>query len=118
VKGTTAGTTTNTAGQYSITAASNAVLVFSSVGFTTQEVSVASRSIINIVLVNNNKDLGEVVVTALGISKQARGLGYAASNVKADELTINRTANPLNALQGKSSWCEYIKPGYRAGRFI
>ncbi len=101
VKGTTTGTATNASGEYSINAASNAVLVFSSVGYTSQEVSVAGRSVVNIVLINNNKDLGEVVVTALGISKQARGLGYATSNVKAEELTVNRTANPLNALQGK-----------------
>src|SRR4030095_16814304 len=40
-------------------------------------------------------------VTALGITKQARGLGYSATNVKTDELTVNRTSNPLNALQGK-----------------
>lgn len=101
VKGTTTGTATNASGEYSINAASNAVLVFSSVGYTSQEVSVAGRTVVNIVLINNNKDLGEVVVTALGISKQARGLGYATSNVKAEELTVNRTANPLNALQGK-----------------
>ena len=101
VKGTSTGTATNASGQYSIAAASDAVLIFSSVGYTSQEVSVAGRSVVNISLVNNNRDLGEVVVTALGISKQSRGLGYAASNVKAEELTVNRTANPLNALQGK-----------------
>jgi TonB-dependent SusC/RagA subfamily outer membrane receptor len=48
------------------------------------------------------RDLNEVVViTALGISKQARGLGYATTNVKSDELTINRTPNVMNALEGK-----------------
>lgn len=101
MKGTTTGTSTNAAGQYSVVAASNAVLVFSSVGYTSQEVPVSGRSVVNIILVNNNKDLGEVVVTALGITKQARGIGYSATNVKSDDLTINRSSNPLNTLQGK-----------------
>ena len=101
VKGTSTGTFSNASGQYSITAGSNAVLLFSSVGFITQEIQVSGRNVIDVVLVAENRSLTEVVVTALGISKQSRGLGYAASNIKADELTINRTANPMNALQGK-----------------
>ena len=102
VKGSTAGTTTDASGQYRINAASNTVLIFSSVGFTSNEVSVAGRLTVDVVLTSNaSKDLGEVVVTALGISKQSRGLGFAASNVKADELTLNRTPNVINALQGK-----------------
>ena len=101
VKGSTSGTATGASGKYTITAASNAVLVFSAVGFKNQEIAVAGRSVINVTLQVNEQVLGEVVVTALGISKQARGLGYAASNVKAEDLTVNRTSNPLNALQGK-----------------
>jgi len=101
VKGTSTGTTTSTSGQYSITAGSNAVLLFSSVGFIDQEIKVAGRSVVDVVLAADNRNLNEVVVTALGISKQSRGLGYATSNIKAEELSINRTANPLNALQGK-----------------
>lgn len=101
VKGTANGTATDASGGYSITAASNAVLVFSSVGYTSQEVTVSGRTVIDIILVTNSRDLGEVVITALGISKQSRGLGYATSNVKAEELALNRTSNPLNALQGK-----------------
>ena len=101
VKGTSNGASTTDAGQYSIVVPTNAILVFSSVGFTTQEIKVAGRSIINVVLAADNRSMSEVVVTALGISKQSRGLGYAASSVKPEELTINRTPNPLNALQGK-----------------
>ena len=101
VKGTSTGTSTDGAGNFSINAASNAVLVFSSVGFAGQEVSVNGRSNIQVTLTGNSQVLGEVVVTALGITKQARGLGYSATNVKPDELTINRTPNPVNALQGK-----------------
>lgn len=101
VKGTGNGASTNDGGQYSITASSNAVLVFSSVGFTTQEIKVAGRSVVNVVLAADSRNMSEVVVTALGISKQSRGLGYATSSIKAEELTINRTPNPINALQGK-----------------
>ncbi len=101
VKGTSTGTFSNASGQYSITAGSTAVLLFSSVGFITQEIQVSGRNVIDVVLVAENRSLTEVVVTALGINKQSRGLGYAASNIKAEELSINRTANPMNALQGK-----------------
>lgn len=101
VKGSTTGTTTNASGQYSIPASSTAVLQFSSVGYTMLEVSVAGRSVVDVVLTTSVQNLNEVVVTALGITKQARGLGYSATNVKSDELTINRTPNVMNALQGK-----------------
>ncbi len=55
----------------------------------------------DVVLLTNAQSLDAVVVTALGITKQARGLGYAATNVKPEELTINRTPNVMNSLQGK-----------------
>lgn len=101
VKGTTTGTTTDATGQYKINAGSQSVLVFSSIGFTNMEVSVGGRTVINIVLSTAAQSIGEVVITALGITKQARGLGYSTTNVKADELTLNRTPNVMNALQGK-----------------
>jgi TonB-linked SusC/RagA family outer membrane protein len=101
VKGSATGTTTDVSGQYRIAAASNAVLVFSSIGYNNMEVSVNGRTVVDVTLTGNAQNLGEVVITALGITKQARGLGYSATNIKPDELTINRTANPLNALQGK-----------------
>ncbi|MDP4261434.1 MAG: SusC/RagA family TonB-linked outer membrane protein [Bacteroidota bacterium] len=101
VKGAPGGTSTDASGQYKITAASNAILVFSSVGYTSLEVSVAGRTVVNVVLSTTAQSLDAVVITALGITKQARGLGYSATNVKSDELTINRTPNVINALQGK-----------------
>lgn len=101
VKGTSTGTSTDASGKFSVTAAADAVLVFSSVGFTTQEVPVNRQTVLTVVLAGGSQVLSEVVVTALGITKQARGLGYSATNVKPDELTVNRTPNPVNALQGK-----------------
>src|SRR6187549_65171 len=102
VKGSTGGAISDSLGQFRINAASDATLVFSSVGFSLMEVPVSGRSSIDVILASvTPQDLGEVVITALGINKQARGLGYSATNVKSEELTINRTPNLLNALQGK-----------------
>ena len=101
VKGSTNATTTDGSGQYTINAGSNATLVFSSVGFTTREIPVEGRTVIDISLVSSASALDEVVVTALGIRRQTRSLGYSTSTVEPDELTINRTPNIMNALQGK-----------------
>jgi TonB-linked SusC/RagA family outer membrane protein len=101
VKGAAGGTTTDADGKYSVQAASTATLVFSYVGYTRTEIAVSGRTVINVSMTVDTRNMSEVVVTALGITKDARRLGYAATNVKPDELTINRTANPINALQGK-----------------
>src|SRR4029078_3019569 len=69
--------------------------------FTEQEVAVNGKQSLNISLTSDTRSMEEVMVTALGISKRSRGLGYAATNVKAEELTVNRTPNPINALEGK-----------------
>jgi TonB-dependent SusC/RagA subfamily outer membrane receptor len=101
VKGTNRATVSNDAGSFQINATGTDVLVLSSVGFTTQEVPVNGRSSVTINMAGGAQNLDEVVVTALGISKKSRGLGYAATNVKPEELTVNRTPNVLNTLQGK-----------------
>jgi TonB-linked SusC/RagA family outer membrane protein len=101
VKGTSQGTVTDNDGKFSIPAAGNATLVFSSVGYKSQDVAIAGRSVVNVSLVDLNQDLGEVVVTALGIKKQARSLGYSATSVKPEELSVNRSSNIMNSLQGK-----------------
>src|SRR3954465_7898816 len=101
VKGSSVGTTTDPRGQYTIKAGPSATLVFSNVGYASQEVPVNRRKQVNVTLTSSAENLATVVVTALGITKQSRGLGYAASIVKPEELTVNRTANPINALEGK-----------------
>jgi TonB-linked SusC/RagA family outer membrane protein len=101
VKGSSVGTTTNAEGRYSVNAAADATLTFSSVGFATMDVPVSGRSVVDVTLLTNAQSLDAVVITALGITKQARGLGYSATNVKSEELTINRSPNLMNALQGK-----------------
>ena len=101
VKGKSIATTTDPSGRFSIAAVGTDTLQFSSVGFGTQDVAVNNRTAITVSLSIDSQSLGEVVVTALGISKESRRIGYSATNVKPEELTVNRTSNPLNALQGK-----------------
>ncbi len=101
VKGASRGTTTNAEGRYRIDAAANATLVFSNVGYGNQEEPVNGRTEVNVTLASSAETMGEVIVTALGVTKQSRGLGYSATNVKPEELTVNRTSNPINALEGK-----------------
>jgi TonB-linked SusC/RagA family outer membrane protein len=101
VKGTTRLTSTDNAGRFSIQASGNDVLDFSSVGFVKQEVPVGGRTSLNIVLATDASNMADVVVTALGITKRSRGIGYSATNVNPDELKESRTPNPINALEGK-----------------
>jgi len=83
VKGTSQGVITDFDGNYSIDISdANAVLQFSFVGFTTQEVAVNGQSLIEVSLVENVGQLDEVVITALGIKRERKSLGYAVQEVK------------------------------------
>jgi len=102
VKGTTTGTVTDSDGRYSLVVPNeNATLVFSFIGYALQEVAVANRSQLDVSMVTDITSLDEVVVTALGIERASKSLGYSATKVKGDEFAINRTPNPMNALTGK-----------------
>jgi TonB-linked SusC/RagA family outer membrane protein len=104
VKGTTVGTSTNTDGKYSINVADdNSVLIFSSISYISQEINVGSRTSIDIVLQEDVKILGEVVVTALGIEKDAKSVTYAQQNVGGEELTRVKDPNMINSLAGKAA---------------
>ena len=102
VKGTTRGANTDANGTYSITAPDKGGrLVFSFVGSASQEVEIGNRSVVDIRLTNDAKQLGEVVVTALGQQRDKRALAYAVSNVKGDLLQQRSEPDPLRALAGK-----------------
>lgn len=102
VKGTTNGTISDAEGNFSVNANSaNDVLVFSFVGFTTQEVSINNRTALEIVLASDAKQLSEVVVTALGIEKDKAKVGYAIQEVKGRDLIKAREPNAINSLVGK-----------------
>jgi TonB-linked SusC/RagA family outer membrane protein len=102
VKGTTVGTTTDLDGNYSINVpAGSNVLIFSFVGLKAVEESIGNRSVVNITLTSDASQLSEVVVTAIGIEKEKKALGYAVSTV-GDELLQNRPeADVSRVLQGK-----------------
>src|SRR4051812_25452706 len=99
VKGSSQATTTNANGDFSINVKKGASLVVSYVGFASQTL-IANGSPMNVSLIAG-KDLNEVVVTALGIKKEKRALGYAITEVKGDELTQARSVNIANSLVGK-----------------
>lgn len=102
VKSTTTGTMTDVEGRYSITVPDEkTVLIFSFVGFASQEITVGSKKEINVTLVANDNILDEVVVTALGMTRDVKALGYAMTELKGDELVKSNIVNPVNALQGK-----------------
>jgi TonB-linked SusC/RagA family outer membrane protein len=115
VKGSSTGTTTDASGNYSIAAASNAILLFSSVGFTSQEISVNGRSLINVILATSAQALSEVIVTTLGIRRESRKLGYSATSVNTDELIKNRTTNVGESLEGKVAGLNITPPAAGAG---
>lgn len=101
VKNSNRGTNTDNNGQYRITASANETLIFSFVGAMTQEIAVGSRTTINVALRNDARQLEEVVVTALGITKEKKGLGFSEKTLDNTQLTVARTTNVSNALAGK-----------------
>lgn len=100
-KGTANGTAADFDGNYSISVAANAVLVFSALGFQTKELGVGSNTTLNATLAEDAENLDEVVVTALGIKQQTKRLGYSVAKVDAEEVNINRSTNVMNTLTGK-----------------
>lgn len=101
VRGTTRGTTTDVEGNYKISAPINSKLVFSFIGFANQEATVSTAAVLNIKLLPDVSILQEVVVTALGISRDKRAINTSVQEIKADKLTAARDANVANALAGK-----------------
>ncbi len=102
VKGTNTGTISDATGSFQLSVPSeNDVLVFSFVGFLTQEVPVGSKTVFDIVLQSDAKQLSEVVVTALGIEKDKAKLGYAVQDLKGEDIVKAREPNPINSLVGK-----------------
>ena len=102
VKGTTNGTMTDMDGHFSLPAESNAVLVISYIGFVSQEVP-ANKQLIKIALKEDTQNLDEVVVTALGITRSEKALGYATQKFDGEELTRVKGVNIATSLSGRIS---------------
>ena len=103
VKGTTRGTITDAGGNYQISVPANARLVFSFIGYAAQEVGVSNKTTINVGLIPGAQSLDEIVVTAQGIERDKRSLGYATQEIAGNALAQRSEPNLLNALQGKTA---------------
>jgi TonB-linked SusC/RagA family outer membrane protein len=100
VKGTTTGVVSDIDGKYSLNLPAGATtLVFSFAGYVTQEVTTSASNVIDVSL--SESTLQEVVVTAIGIQREKKALGYSATDLKADDVTQRSESDPLRALQGK-----------------
>lgn len=114
VKGTNNGTQTDFDGNYSISASNGDVLVFSFIGMQTTEFTVTNNDDINVTLKTDSAQLDEVVVTALGIEREKKSLGYATQEVAGNEVSDIPQANFVNSLQGKVSGLQ-VKPSGTMG---
>ncbi len=115
IKGTTTGTATDMDGAYSLTSprplSNQDVLVFSFIGFKSAEVPYSGSTTISLKLQADDKMLGEVVVTALGIKREEKALGYATQTVTGESLTNARSNNFASALSGKVAGLTLVSPG-------
>jgi iron complex outermembrane receptor protein len=104
LKGTNSGTATDANGNYSLVAPDGTgTLIFSFIGYTTEEVQINNRTVIDMTLLPDIKSLQEVVVTALGIKREQKALGYAVSTVTSEQLTRSGNTNFASALYGKAA---------------
>ena len=101
VKGTFSAAVTNVEGQYQIVAGNNAVLIFSYIGYESQEIQVNNRTSIDVVLMISQLKLQEIVVTALGIPKEKKALGYSVQEVKGASLEKAKEPNVISSLTGR-----------------
>jgi len=115
VKNTNRITQTDANGDFSIQAATGETLVITYVGYTAQELKIANSSIFPVVLRASGNNMSEVVVTALGIRKEQKALGYSVSNLSAQELMKNKNTNIVNSLAGKVPGVNITQFGGSAG---
>ncbi len=102
LKGTTNGTSSDSKGSFTLSVPeSGGTLLFSFIGFQTQEVEIGTRTTIDVSMALDAKQLSEVVVTALGIEKRKDALGYSVQDINGDQLVEARAANVVNGLTGK-----------------
>lgn len=116
IVGTNVGEVTDAEGRYSVAVPSGAAqLSFSFIGFRTQIVDINARDVINVTMVADAQSLDEVVVTALGIERERRELGYAIQSLKPDNLTKANDFNIVNSLSGKIAGVQVTNSGSQIG---
>lgn len=111
IKGSKLGTSTSDKGEFTLLVNENQILLVSAVGFTSIELKVDKKSAFTITLEESSKEMEGVVVTALGISRQQKALGYAQQQIKAEELTDARSNNWSSALSGKVAGLQMLSAG-------
>ena len=111
VKGTSIGTTSKEDGSFSIPASENQTIVASGVGFSPMELRVGAGSTINFNLTSSSTEMEGVVITALGIKRAEKALGYSAQQIAGEELTEARSNNWSSALSGKVAGLQLLSAG-------
>ena len=101
VKGSAVGAVTDVNGAYSLSVPPESTLIFSFIGLASIEVEVGERTIVDVQMAQDVQQLGEVVVTAAGIERQTRALGYSVANVSGDQIALKSEPDALRSLQGK-----------------
>lgn len=102
VRGTTSGTTSDSDGRYTLAVPDNSTtLIFSFIGYKTQEIEIGSRTELNIEMEEDVQALSEVVVTALGVQREAKALGFATQKLEGAAMTKAREPNIFNSMTGK-----------------
>jgi len=115
IKGTQTGTTTDENGKYSITVPNNdAVLIYKFIGMQDQEVAVGAQSTVDVGM-SMGLELDEVVVTALGISREKKSLGYATQTVSGDDVSRVKDMNFMSALSGQVAGAQIKNSGTMGG---
>lgn len=116
VQGTTLGTTTDMNGNYTLSVPDDAAAVeFSFVGMEKQIIPFTGQTVINVVMNPSATDLDELVVTALGVSKETKSLGYSIQDVKGEDITKAKETNIVNSLQGRVSGAQITNTSGAAG---
>ncbi|MBQ0043975.1 MAG: SusC/RagA family TonB-linked outer membrane protein [Bacteroidales bacterium] len=115
LRGTTTGTVTGVDGTYVLSAAASDVLEFTFFGMKSQSVVVGDHAVINVTMQDDAMALDEVVVTALGITKSEKSLGYSATTVKSDDLTATRGSNAVASVAGKVAGVQISSSATTAG---
>jgi TonB-linked SusC/RagA family outer membrane protein len=109
VKGTKVFTSTNEKGQFSIKASDHQVLIVTAVGYKPLEKSVGNQSMVNFDMISTDAEMESVVVTALGIKREEKALGYSVAKVKGEELTEALSGNWTDALSGKVAGLNLVR---------
>ena len=115
VKGTTTGTITNLDGEFKLAVPANSVVVYSFIGFASQEITVADGASYDVTLMEDVMNVDEVVVTALGIKREKKALGYSSAEVGEEAFENMKDANPMSALSGRMAGVQINTSSQGAG---